>query len=89
MTPSSNSEHQWTLADAPVGRDVRIRFLRHPRPDISTRLRELGIYENAVIRCVLRGNGNIICEVRNMRIGLDSRLAGSIMVTASEESRTA
>ncbi len=78
-----------TLAEAPLGQTVRIMVLGHPRSEITARLRELGICENAVVRCVLRGNGNMICEVRNMRIGLDNRLAGSIMVTGLEGVRPA
>ncbi len=77
-------EERLTLAEAPLGQMVRIMVLEHPRSEIASRLRELGMCENAVIRCVLRGNGNMICEVRNMRIGLDNRLAGSIMVARSE-----
>ena len=81
----TNVQPHTTLANAPLGRAVRITRLHHPRKEIATRLRELGMCENALIRCVLRGNGNMICEVQNMRIGLDNRLAGSIMVTAPEE----
>jgi len=32
----------------------------------------------------MKGNGNIICEVRNSRIGLDLALANSILVSAHE-----
>ncbi len=73
-----------TLVDAPIGMRVRIRQLRHAHPDISTRLRELGFCEDAVVRCILRGNGNMICEIQNSRIGLDNNLARSIVVSAWE-----
>jgi Fe2+ transport system protein FeoA len=72
-----------TLIDAPIGMRVRIRHLTS-RPEISTRLRELGFCENAIIRCVTKGYGNIICEVYNTRVGLDSGLARRIHVSVTE-----
>jgi len=69
-----------TLIDAPIGTSVRIRHLTS-RPEISTRLRELGFCENAIVRCVMKGYGNIICEVHNTRVGLDSGLARGIHVS--------
>jgi Fe2+ transport system protein FeoA len=68
-----------TLADAPVGVRVRIQFVRS-HPHTSTRLRELGLRENAVIRCLQRGHGNLICQVHESRVGLDLRLASTIIV---------
>ncbi len=73
-----------TLVDAPIGMRVRIRQLRHAHPEMSTRLRELGFCEDAVVRCILRGNGNMICEIQNSRIGLDNNLARSIIVSTWE-----
>ncbi|HTY58129.1 MAG TPA: FeoA family protein [Bacteroidota bacterium] len=72
-----------TLIDAPIGSRVRIRHLTS-RPEISARLRELGFCENAIVRCVTKGYGNIICEVYNTRVGLDSGLARRIHVSVSE-----
>jgi len=72
-----------TLIDAPVGTRVRIRHLTS-RPEIATRLREMGFCENAVVRCVMKGYGNIICEVYNTRVGLDSGIARRIHVSVSE-----
>jgi Fe2+ transport system protein FeoA len=72
-----------TLIDAPLGALVRIRHLAS-RPEISARLRELGFCENAVIRCITRGYGNVICEVYDTRVGLDSGLARRIHVSVSE-----
>jgi Fe2+ transport system protein FeoA len=69
-----------TLSDVPSGSRVRIRHLA-ARPDVSIRLRELGFCENALVRCVRRGYGNIICEVYDTRVGLDSTLASGIFVT--------
>ena len=72
-----------TLLDVPIGQKVRIQGL-HARPEVSRRLRELGLSEQALISCVMRGHGNIICGIRNMRIGLDHHLAGSILVALEE-----
>ena len=72
-----------TLIDVPVGTRVRIRHLTS-RPEIAIRLRELGFCENAVVRCVMKGYGNIICEVYNTRVGLDSGIARRIHVSVSE-----
>ncbi|MEW6509909.1 MAG: FeoA family protein [Bacteroidota bacterium] len=72
-----------TLNDAPLGMRVRIHALTS-RPEISTRLRELGFCENAIVRCLTRGYGNIICEVYNTRVGLNSGLAGGIHVSQCE-----
>jgi len=72
-----------TLIDVPIGTRVRIRRLAS-RPEISTRLRELGFFEDAIVRCVMKGYGNIICEVHNTRVGLDSGLARGIHVSVSD-----
>jgi Fe2+ transport system protein FeoA len=72
-----------TLIDAPIGTRVRIRHLTS-RPEISTRLRELGFCENAVVRCLTKGYGNIICEVYHTRVGLDIGLARGIHVSVTE-----
>jgi len=73
-----------TLVDAPIGMRVRIRQLRHSHPEMSSRLRDLGFYEDAVVCCILKGNGNMICEIQNSRIGLDNNLARTIVVSTSE-----
>jgi Fe2+ transport system protein FeoA len=69
-----------TLSDVPVGTRVRICRLS-ARPEVSRRLRELGLCEQAIVSCVLKGHGNIICALDNARIGLDRRLAGNIIVS--------
>jgi Fe2+ transport system protein FeoA len=71
------------LSEAPVGKRVRIRRLS-TGPDLSRRLREIGLGEHALVSCVLKGHGNIICAVRNTRIGIDRRLASKIVVSALE-----
>lgn len=75
MNPSSS----FTLANAPLRRPVRIREIQS-HPDVGVRLRELGFCENAVIRCLNRGNGNVICEVCNTRLGINNLLASTISV---------
>ncbi|MBM2839559.1 MAG: Ferrous iron transport protein [Bacteroidetes bacterium] len=75
MNPSSS----FTLANAPLRRPVRIREIQS-HPDVCVRLRELGFCENAVIRCLNKGNGNVICEVCNTRLGINNLLASTISV---------
>ena len=72
-----------TLTDAPIGSRVRIHHL-HSLPETSMRLRELGFCENALLRCVMKSNGNIICEISNTRIGLGSTITDTIVVSPSE-----
>ncbi len=74
---------QIALAEAPLGQSLRIRHLT-THPDVGLRLRELGIGEDAVVRCIHRGYGNIICQVMNTRIAIDLDLAGRILVTHIE-----
>jgi Fe2+ transport system protein FeoA len=71
---------QTSLSDIPVGTRVRISGLALA-PEVTSRLRELGFSEDTVIRPMTRGNGTIICEVRNSRIGLTHALAQSIIVS--------
>jgi Fe2+ transport system protein FeoA len=72
------------LFEVPIGTKVRIRSLT-AHPDVSRRLRELGLCEHALVSCVIKGHGNIICAVQNTRIGLDRRLAGTILVSPFEK----
>lgn len=74
---------QLSLTDVPVGTRVRIRQL-NSQPELCSRLREMGFCENAVIRCINKGSGNIICEVCNTRIGLNQIVANSILVSSFE-----
>ena len=71
------------LSDVPVGTRVRIRHITSS-PGVSQRLREMGFCENAVVRCVTKGYGNIICEVFDTRVGLNRGLAGEIVVSKFE-----
>jgi Fe2+ transport system protein FeoA len=71
------------LAEAPLGQSMRVRHLKL-RPEDGIRLRELGLSENAIVRCLNRGYGNVICQVLNTRIALDLDLAKRILVTSIE-----
>ena len=62
---------------------MRVRHLRM-RPEVGLRLRELGLSENAIVRCLNRGYGNIVCQVLNTRIAIDLDLANRILVTRVE-----
>jgi Fe2+ transport system protein FeoA len=48
-------------------------------PEVSNRLRELGLGEEQKIRLVSRAT-NIICQVCNARLGISKELAEQIMV---------
>jgi ferrous iron transport protein A len=71
------------LSEVPEGRFVRIRKLQS-EPDVCHRLRELGFCEDAIVRLVVNGEGNLICEVCNTRIGLNLAIAQDIMVSPFE-----
>jgi Fe2+ transport system protein FeoA len=79
MTPAATVP----LSEAPLGRRVRINRLS-ASPEVSRRLRELGLCEHAIVSCLLKGHGNIICAVQNTRIGIDRGLARTIVVSAAE-----
>lgn len=68
-----------TLAEAPVGMFVRIHLLQSS-PQVCQRLRELGFCENAVIRCMVNNEENLICQVCNARVGLTREIARDILV---------
>jgi len=72
-----------SLSEIPAGRYVRIHQLQS-QPDVCFRLRELGFCENAIVRLVVNGEGNLICEICNTRIGLNHALADDIIVSQFE-----
>jgi Fe2+ transport system protein FeoA len=78
-----NRESLFSLTEVPIGRRVRVRHLSI-QPEIGFRLRELGFRENAVIQCINKGDGTIICDVCNARIGLNGNIAAKIVVSAFE-----
>lgn len=57
-------------------------------PDVSDRLRELGLYEEQRIKLLAR-QANYICQVCNARLAISGKLAEAIMVQASPGSREA
>lgn len=71
-----------SLADVPLGEEVRIRTLKGS-PELSHRLRELGLREDATLRCLYRGHGNLLCEVASARVGINTAIARDILVTRS------
>lgn len=68
-----------TLTEAPVGKYFRIYDLQST-PEICHRLRELGFYENAIIRCMSNSESHLICEVCNTRFGLNEHIAKGIFI---------
>ena len=66
------------LSRVTAGRPVRICQLEAP-PEVATRLREAGLYENQVIRLVSAG-ASLICQVCNTRLALSRELASTIHV---------
>ena len=67
------------LSRAAVGVFVRIRQLAAP-PEVATRLREVGLCENQVIRLVA-AQASLICQVCNTRLAISRDLAATILVT--------
>lgn len=78
-----NTTQFLSLTEAPLGRHMRVRHL-HGHPHACQRLRELGLYENTLVRCVIRSDSGVVCEILNTRVGLDAQLASSIFVSATE-----
>ena len=66
------------LSKVRAGTSVRIKQLTSS-PEISHRLREMGFCEDQQVRLVSRQH-NLICQVCNMRLGISSQLADSILV---------
>ncbi len=61
-----------------AGMAVRIKHLA-ASPDMNHRLREMGFCEDQSIR-LIRAENSIICEVCNVRLGISSKIAESILV---------
>lgn len=71
------------LHEVRAGRAVRIRELS-ATPEMTCRLREIGLCEGQVIRLVAR-HSSLICQVCNARLALNEKLAGMILVEALAE----
>ena len=67
-----------SLEDIPEGEDFRVVSLG-AATELSTRLREMGFCEKAVIRRVAGGSA-IVCQVCGTRIALNRSVAGKIRV---------
>ncbi|MDA0987000.1 MAG: FeoA family protein [Bacteroidetes bacterium] len=67
------------LSQVASGTRVRIESLPSNQNDCH-RLRELGFCEEAEIRCLSNGDHNIVCEVCNTRIVLNTEIAKQIHV---------
>jgi len=50
-------------------------------PDLTNRLRELGLFEEQQIKLLAR-DSNFICQVCNARLGISEQLAELILVEA-------
>jgi Fe2+ transport system protein FeoA len=66
------------LSHVQAGSTVCIKELT-ASPDVTNRLRELGLCEDQHIRLVSHAT-NIICQVCNARLGISKQLAETIMV---------
>ncbi|MCX6150957.1 MAG: FeoA domain-containing protein [Ignavibacteriales bacterium] len=69
------------LSEVKTGTDFFINEIQSS-PEICLRLRELGFTENAVIRNIVNGSSQLICEVHNTRIGIHHRIAKDIIVSS-------
>jgi Fe2+ transport system protein FeoA len=66
------------LSRVRAGMAVRIKKLSAP-PEVTQRLREIGLGEEQIIRLLIRSS-NLICQVCNARLALSSQLAQMIIV---------
>lgn len=76
MDPSELSMRN--LSTVRPGSSVRVLRLEG-RPDVCSRLREMGFCENSIVRCVQAGSA-CICQIQHSRVGLSSQLASHIVV---------
>jgi ferrous iron transport protein A len=67
-----------SLEEIPEGEDFRVVSLGEAT-ELSTRLREMGFCEDAVIRRVAGGSA-IVCQICGTRVALNSSVAGKIRV---------
>jgi len=73
-----------SLPDVPIGRFARIRSLPSDQT-LSSRLRELGIYENALLRFVGDSYGSIVFDVDRSRFGLSKTAAQFVLVSVDKQ----
>jgi Fe2+ transport system protein FeoA len=77
-TSDRTSTPACTLSQVRAGTPVRIKRLL-AAPELCRRLRELGLYEERQVKLLLR-QGNVVCQVCNVRLGLSAVLADRIEV---------
>ena len=68
------------LSRVQAGTTVCIKHLS-TAPDLTTRLREMGLCEQQLIKLIAR-ESSFICQVCNARVGISQKLADSILVEA-------
>ncbi len=66
------------LSHIQPGTTVCIRQLL-AKPEMTSRLRELGLYEKQQIKLLAR-DSSIICQVCNARLGISEKIAEAILV---------
>jgi Fe2+ transport system protein FeoA len=67
-----------SLDQVGAGTVVRVKELMGC-PEMSQRLREMGLCEEQQIKMLLKGS-SLVCQVCNVRLGLSSKLAEDIIV---------
>lgn len=77
------NEQVCPLSEVKEGTVVKIKQLL-ACPEMCQRLREMGLCEEQQIRLLLK-ESNLICQLCNMRLGLSSELADSIIVEPVRE----
>lgn len=75
------------LSRVQTGVHCRVKRLL-AEPDVSQRLRELGLGEESTVRLVAR-HASIICQVRNARMAFSEKLAELILVEPLEPTTVA
>ena len=68
------------LSRVQAGTTVCIKHLS-TAPELTSRLREMGLCEEQIIKLVAR-DSNFICQVCNARFGISEKLADAILVEA-------
>ena len=69
-----------SLHEVPVGGFARVRSLPQNHA-LSTRLRELGVYENSLLRLLGDSFGSVVFEVNQSRFGLSKHAAQAVLVS--------
>jgi Fe2+ transport system protein FeoA len=80
MQEEVNETEMIGLHEVTVGDYARVRSLPENQA-LSTRLRELGICENSVLRLLNHSYGSIVFEVNQSRFGMSKNTARSVLVS--------